>query len=55
VREAATATEAARIMTMLAVETSTQEAAAMGDSVVVHVKDLEDWAALVERVARKWV
>jgi hypothetical protein len=55
VREAATATEAARIMTMLAVETSTQEAAAMGDSAVVHVKDLEDWAALVERVARKWV
>jgi hypothetical protein len=55
VREAATATEAARVMMMLAVETSAQEAAAMGDSAVVHVKDLEDWAALVERVAQKRV
>jgi hypothetical protein len=49
--EAATTAEATRIMTMLAAETSVQEATAAQDSVALRVKDAEDRAALVEKEA----
>jgi hypothetical protein len=49
--EAATTAEATRIMTMLAAETSVQEATAAQDSAALRVKDAEDRAALVEKEA----
>jgi hypothetical protein len=49
------AAEAARIMVVLAVETSAQEAATTRDSAMIFVKDVKDWAALAEREARERV
>jgi BMFP domain-containing protein YqiC len=54
-REAATATEATHVMTMLTAETSGREAATVCDSATLHVKDAKDWAALVEREALEMV
>jgi hypothetical protein len=42
-------------MTVLAADTSTQEAAAAWGSTVIHVKDAEDQAGLMEREARERV
>jgi hypothetical protein len=53
--EAATTVEATHIMTVLAADTSTQEAAAAWGSTVIHVKDAEDQAGLMEREARERV
>jgi hypothetical protein len=39
--EVTATTEAARVTTMLAAETSTQEATAVRDSAALHVKDAE--------------
>jgi hypothetical protein len=50
-REATTATEAARVAAMLAIETSARAAAVMRDSATLRAKDVNDRAALVERVA----
>jgi hypothetical protein len=47
--------EAARIATVLATETSAQEAITTWDSAKDHVRDLEDRDALVEREARERV
>jgi hypothetical protein len=51
-REAVAATEAARIMAVLAAEISAHEAAAVWDSTAVRIKDVEDRDALVEREAQ---
>jgi hypothetical protein len=50
-REATTTTEAARVAAMLAIETSARAAAVMRDSATLRAKDVNDRAALVERVA----
>jgi hypothetical protein len=47
-REAAVATEAARVVTVLATETSTWEATAARESAVIHVRDAEDWPTMAE-------
>jgi hypothetical protein len=46
-----TTTEAAHAVAVLAIETSTQEAAAVRDSATLHVKDAKDQVTLVEREA----
>jgi hypothetical protein len=51
VREAAATAEAACVTTILAVETSTQEAAVAQNNAALHVKDAKDWATLEEREA----
>jgi hypothetical protein len=51
VQEAAAAAEAARVTTMLVVETSAQEAAVARDNATLCVKDVEDQASQVEREA----
>jgi hypothetical protein len=52
----ATATvEAARVTVVHAMETSALEAVAARDSAALLVKDVEDWAALVEREAQERV
>jgi hypothetical protein len=51
VQEAATATESTRVMAMLAAETSARDVAIAQDSTILHLKDAEDWVALVEREA----
>jgi hypothetical protein len=48
---AAAAIEAARVMIVLAVETSAQQATMVWDSTALHVKDAKDWATLTEREA----
>jgi hypothetical protein len=48
---AAAAIEAARVMIVLAVETSAQQATMVWDSAALHVKDAKDWATLTEREA----
>jgi hypothetical protein len=55
-REAAVATEAVRVMAVLAAETSAQEVAAAWDSAALCFKDAEDRATLAEREAweRVW-
>jgi hypothetical protein len=53
--EAATATEVAHVMVVLAAETSAREAVAAWDTAAILVKDAEDQAALVEKVARERV
>jgi hypothetical protein len=50
--EIATATEATRVMVVLAAETSAQEAIVAQDNVVILVQDVEDRASLAERVSR---
>jgi hypothetical protein len=52
VRGVATAMEAARIVTVLAAETSTQEGATAWDSTAICVKDADDWATLAR--GRHW-
>jgi hypothetical protein len=47
--ETATAVVATHVVVILAEETSAQEAIALRDSTAIHVKDVEDWAALTER------
>jgi hypothetical protein len=47
--EAAATVEATRVMAILAAETSAQEATTTCDSTTIHVKEVEDWATLVER------
>jgi hypothetical protein len=47
--------EAARIMPVLAAETSTQEDATTQGSATILIKDAEDWAALAERETREGV
>jgi hypothetical protein len=49
--EAAAAVEAARVMVVLVVETSAQEAAMVWDSIALCVKDVEDQSTLAEGVA----
>jgi hypothetical protein len=49
--EAATTIEAARIVAMLATETSAREASAVRDSAALRVEDAEFRAALAEREA----
>jgi hypothetical protein len=51
VQEVAAAAEAARVTTMLAVETSAQEATVARDNATLCVKDVEDQASQVEREA----
>jgi class 3 adenylate cyclase len=51
VLEAAADAEVARVMAMLAAKTSAQEATVARDNAALCVKDVEDWTALVERVA----
>jgi hypothetical protein len=51
VQEAATATESTHVMAMLAAETSARDVAIAQDSTILHLKDAEDWVALVEREA----
>jgi hypothetical protein len=50
-REAAATAEAARVMVVLAIETSTHEATVAWGGATLRVKDAEDWPALVEREA----
>jgi hypothetical protein len=52
---ATAAAEAARVAAVLAVETSSQEAAVTWDSATTWVKDAEDRAALMEREAQERV
>jgi hypothetical protein len=54
-REATTATEAARVTAILAIETSARATAVMRDSATLRAKDVNDRAALVERVAMERV
>jgi hypothetical protein len=54
-QEAATAVEAAHVTAILAVETSTKEAATAQDSAALHIEDEEDRATLVEMEARERV
>jgi hypothetical protein len=49
--EVVATTETIRIVVVLAVETSAQEAAVARDSAALHVKDAEDWASPTEREA----
>jgi hypothetical protein len=49
--EVAAAAEATRIVVIIAVETSAQEAIVAWDSTTLRVKDAKDEAALVEREA----
>jgi hypothetical protein len=49
--EAITAARATRVVAVVSVETSAQEAATVWDSAALHVKDVEDRATLAERVA----
>jgi hypothetical protein len=53
--EVASTAETAYVTAVLDAETSAQEAATAWDRAVIHVKDAEDWAALVEREARERV
>jgi hypothetical protein len=55
VQEAASATEVAHVVVVLAVEISTQEAATVWDRPALHVNDVEDWATLAVREARESV
>jgi hypothetical protein len=48
-QEATAAVEATRVMMVLAIESSTQEAAMVWDSAALHVKDVEDQSTLAER------
>jgi hypothetical protein len=50
-QEVVVVAEAARIIAVLAIETSAQDAVAVQDSTTLHVQDVEGWAALVEREA----
>jgi hypothetical protein len=47
--------EAARVTTILAIETSARATAVMRDSATLRAKDVNDRAALVERVAMERV
>jgi hypothetical protein len=54
-REVAATAEAAHVVAVLAAEASAQEAVAERDNAALHVKDAEEWAALVEREALEGV
>jgi translation elongation factor EF-4 len=51
----ASAVEATHITSVLAIETSAQEAAVVWDSTIVCIRDAEEWVALVEREVRERV
>jgi hypothetical protein len=54
-REVTATAEAAHVVAVLAAEASAQEAVVERDNAALHVKDAEEWAALVEREALEGV
>jgi hypothetical protein len=54
-REVAATVEAAHVVAVLVAEASAQEAVAERNNAALHVKDAEEWAALVEREALEGV